>query len=159
MPPHSPLPRPIGRNTRRQYNHRTVNYINSNYPAGALGDLCLPSIEYRMPGDAAYLRRHPQYHQRDLRRSVPTSFMRIVGLNSMDVTATGQAKAAWPFINFYLLLNSSPSMAIAATSAGVSTMVSHTSAQGGCGFACHEFAHTSPQKMRRAPTDPRRRRA
>src|SRR5271170_4642110 len=29
-------------------------------------------------------------------------------------------------------------MAIAATGAGVTTMVNNTSAQGGCGFACHE---------------------
>jgi len=41
-------------------------------------------------------------------------------------------------INFYLLLDNSPSMNIAATTAGINTMVSHTSAQGGCAFACHE---------------------
>jgi Flp pilus assembly protein TadG len=43
-----------------------------------------------------------------------------------------------PNINFYLLLDNSPSMNIAATTAGISTMVSNTSAQGGCAFACHE---------------------
>jgi hypothetical protein len=41
-------------------------------------------------------------------------------------------------INFYLLLDNSPSMNIAATTNGINTMVSHTSAQGGCAFACHE---------------------
>jgi Flp pilus assembly protein TadG len=59
--------------------------------------------------------------------------------------------AAWPFngsssasasgapnINFYLLLDDSPSMAIAGTPAGITTMVNNTSAQGGCAFACHE---------------------
>ena len=43
-----------------------------------------------------------------------------------------------PNINFYLLLDNSPSMAIAATTAGINTMVANTSAQGGCAFACHE---------------------
>lgn len=43
-----------------------------------------------------------------------------------------------PNINFYLLLDNSPSMDIAATTAGINTMVSNTSAQGGCAFACHE---------------------
>jgi Flp pilus assembly protein TadG len=43
-----------------------------------------------------------------------------------------------PNINFYLLLDNSPSMAIAATTAGINTMVANTSSQGGCAFACHE---------------------
>jgi hypothetical protein len=43
-----------------------------------------------------------------------------------------------PNINFYLLLDNSPSMNIAATTAGINLMVSNTSAQGGCAFACHE---------------------
>jgi Flp pilus assembly protein TadG len=52
-------------------------------------------------------------------------------------TATASASGA-PNINFYLLLDDSPSMAIAGTPAGITTMVNHTSAQGGCAFACHE---------------------
>lgn len=43
-----------------------------------------------------------------------------------------------PNINFFLLLDNSPSMAIAATTAGINTMVANTQAQGGCAFACHE---------------------
>jgi Flp pilus assembly protein TadG len=43
-----------------------------------------------------------------------------------------------PNINFYLLLDNSPSMNIAATTAGINTMVANTSSQGGCAFACHE---------------------
>src|ERR1700722_6439326 len=63
----------------------------------------------------------------------------------------GQSEASWPIagkststsstspnINFYLLLDNSPSMNIAATTAGINTMVNATSAQGGCAFACHE---------------------
>ncbi len=64
---------------------------------------------------------------------------------------TGQSEASWsisgsststsstsPNINFYLLLDNSPSMNIAATTAGITAMVNATSAQGGCAFACHE---------------------
>jgi Flp pilus assembly protein TadG len=64
---------------------------------------------------------------------------------------TGTSETSWPIsgsststsstspnINFYLLLDNSPSMDIAATSAGITTMVNATSAQGGCAFACHQ---------------------
>jgi Flp pilus assembly protein TadG len=43
-----------------------------------------------------------------------------------------------PNINFFLLLDNSPSMAIAATTSGINTMVANTQSQGGCAFACHE---------------------
>jgi Flp pilus assembly protein TadG len=43
-----------------------------------------------------------------------------------------------PNINFYMLLDNSPSMAIAATTAGINTMVANTTSQGGCAFACHQ---------------------
>jgi len=41
------------------------------------------------------------------------------------------------------MLDSSPSMAIAATQADIDTMVSHTSAQGGCAFGCHQQTTTA----------------
>ncbi len=41
-------------------------------------------------------------------------------------------------IDYYVLLDTSPSMAIAATTAGIQTMVNNTGNQGGCAFACHE---------------------
>jgi Flp pilus assembly protein TadG len=52
-------------------------------------------------------------------------------------SATGTA-ATPPNIDFYLLLDSSPSMGIAGTPADIATMVANTSAQSGCAFACHE---------------------
>lgn len=52
-------------------------------------------------------------------------------------SATATSYSA-PNINFYLLLDNSPSMDIAATTTGINTMVANTSAQGGCAFACHE---------------------
>jgi Flp pilus assembly protein TadG len=55
------------------------------------------------------------------------------------ITGTSTATSTTsPNINFYLLLDNSPSMNIAATTAGINTMVANTSAQGGCAFACHE---------------------
>lgn len=64
---------------------------------------------------------------------------------SVSATAHGPTN---PNIDFYLLLDSSPSMGIAATSAGITTMINNTQGQCdsnpyggsscGCGFACHE---------------------
>ncbi len=67
------------------------------------------------------------------------AFATLLGRPSIALSggAQGTAKAA-PNINFYLLLDDSPSMAIAATQAGITTMVNHTSSQGGCAFACHQ---------------------
>jgi Flp pilus assembly protein TadG len=44
-------------------------------------------------------------------------------------------------MNFYLLLDTSPSMEIAGTSDGIQTMLKNTTKQpnGGCAFACHEM--------------------
>jgi Flp pilus assembly protein TadG len=69
----------------------------------------------------------------------------------ISVTATANGPSN-PNINFYLLLDSSPSMAIAATQTGINTLVSNTQGQCdsvqnanpygtsscGCAFACHE---------------------
>ena len=67
------------------------------------------------------------------------TFMGIVGMPTTTVTGQSTAQAGLSTnINFYLLLDNSPSMNIAATTAGINTMVANTSAQGGCAFACHE---------------------
>jgi Flp pilus assembly protein TadG len=66
-------------------------------------------------------------------------FMGLFGIPTMTITGSSTAQAGLPVdINFYLLLDNSPSMNIAATTTGINTMVAHTSAQGGCAFACHE---------------------
>jgi len=57
-----------------------------------------------------------------------------IGLSGSS-TAVGSVA---PNINFYLLLDDSPSMGIPATSSGINALVAKTSAQGGCAFACHE---------------------
>jgi Flp pilus assembly protein TadG len=71
--------------------------------------------------------------------SSPNSFAGVLGQNTWALSGNSQASASVaPNIDFYLLLDNSPSMAIAATTAGINTMVANTSTQGGCAFACHE---------------------
>jgi Flp pilus assembly protein TadG len=69
----------------------------------------------------------------------PTFFAKVLGMQTLALGGTSSATAGLPpNINFYLLLDDSPSMAIAATTAGIATMNSHTTSQGQCAFACHE---------------------
>jgi Flp pilus assembly protein TadG len=71
-----------------------------------------------------------------------TLFGGLVGASTMALGGSSQSSAMVPpNIDFYLLLDNSPSMAIAATSAGIATMVAHTPDQ--CAFGCHE-SDTSP---------------
>jgi Flp pilus assembly protein TadG len=64
------------------------------------------------------------------------------GRSSLPLSGSSQASATVPpNIDFYLLLDNSPSMAIAATTAGINTMVAHTPDQ--CAFGCHE-SDTAP---------------
>ena len=66
---------------------------------------------------------------------------------SWPISGSSQATSSTsPNIDFYLLLDNSPSMNIAATTDGINTMVSNTSAQGGCAFACHE-SHPSSDNL------------
>jgi len=68
-----------------------------------------------------------------------TSFATILGMSSMPLSGSSAATAGMPpNIDFYLLLDDSPSMAIAATQAGINAMVTATPTQGGCAFACHQ---------------------
>jgi len=71
------------------------------------------------------------------------SFASILGMTSIPVSGSSTATAGLPpNIDFYLLLDDSPSMAIAATQTDIDTMVTATPTQGGCAFGCHE---TYPQ--------------
>ena len=67
------------------------------------------------------------------------TFMGLMGIPTTTISGSASSAAGLTVnINFYLLLDNSPSMNIAATSAGIQTMVNHTASQGGCAFACHE---------------------
>jgi hypothetical protein len=80
--------------------------------------------------------------------TINTSFGAILE-KTVPISATATAHGPTnPNIDFYLLLDSSPSMAIAATQAGINTMVANTQGECdsapnggsncGCAFACHE---------------------
>jgi Flp pilus assembly protein TadG len=66
-------------------------------------------------------------------------FGALLGKPTISIGGVASATSSVaPRIDFYLLLDDSPSMAIASTSTDIATMVSHTAPQGGCAFACHE---------------------
>jgi len=68
-----------------------------------------------------------------------TYFPTLLGKTTIALSGSSSATGGMaPNIDFYLLLDDSPSMAIAATQAGINTMVSKTSSQGGCAFGCHQ---------------------
>ncbi len=65
-------------------------------------------------------------------------FLRLFGYDTFSVAATASALGTGIDMDFYLLLDSSPSMGIAATQSGINLMVANTPTQDGCAFACHE---------------------
>jgi len=66
-------------------------------------------------------------------------FAGVLGVGAIPISGSASAKSSVaPKIDFYMLLDTSPSMEIAATTTGINTMVSNTSPQGGCAFGCHE---------------------
>ena len=80
--------------------------------------------------------------------TVPTTFMQLAGYGAITVQAKTQVLRRAPNIDFYLMLDSSPSMGIAATQSDINKMVTNTQSQCdsppaggsscGCAFACHE---------------------
>ncbi|HXW23919.1 MAG TPA: pilus assembly protein TadG-related protein [Xanthobacteraceae bacterium] len=77
--------------------------------------------------------------------TVPTVLMEILGWNTMTVTGTSVAANGLPtFMDFYLLLDNTPSMGLPATQTDITTLVNGTtkyaSTNGlGCAFACHDI--------------------
>ncbi|WP_018902355.1 VWA domain-containing protein [Rhizobium sp. 2MFCol3.1] len=72
--------------------------------------------------------------------AVSTSFMQILGQTSMKIsgTATAQYQTA-SFMDFYMLLDNTPSMGVGATADDVSKLQAKT----GCAFACHQMDQAS----------------
>ncbi|MGO4352288.1 pilus assembly protein TadG-related protein [Rhizobium sp. RAF36] len=76
----------------------------------------------------------------------PTTFMKILGINSMPVSGTATASSGGmssaSYTDFYLLLDNTPSMGIGATQADIDALVKATAnapdaAGRNCAFACH----------------------
>ncbi|MHC2569930.1 TadE/TadG family type IV pilus assembly protein [Rhizobium leguminosarum] len=72
--------------------------------------------------------------------TVPTTLMKIANIDTVDVSVASAVKGpATSYLNVYIVIDTSPSMLLAATTAGQSTMYSGI----GCQFACHTGdAHT-----------------
>jgi hypothetical protein len=71
---------------------------------------------------------------------VPFLFLGVMGKSQM--TVTGTATTNMPLnVDFYLLLDNSPSMGVGATPADVATMVNNTPDQ--CAFACHDVCNSN----------------
>ncbi|MCO5160064.1 MAG: pilus assembly protein TadG-related protein [Mesorhizobium sp.] len=73
---------------------------------------------------------------------VPMNFMRIVGKDSVPIDGSVVASIRTaPYIDFYMLLDNSPSMGVGATPSDVATMVANTSDK--CAFACHDLSNAN----------------
>jgi Flp pilus assembly protein TadG len=72
--------------------------------------------------------------------TVSTTFMQILGQNSITIsgTATAEYQTA-SFMDFYILLDNTPSMGVGATADDVSKLQAKT----GCAFACHQMDQAS----------------
>jgi Flp pilus assembly protein TadG len=70
------------------------------------------------------------------------TFMGLVGLPTTTITGQSTAAAGLStYIDFYLLLDNTPSMGVGATTADINTMVNNTPDQ--CAFACHDVSNSS----------------
>ena len=68
---------------------------------------------------------------------VPTAFLGVIGFN--NITVTGSSTASFNFatyIDFYLLLDNTPSMGLGATQTDINNLVTLT----GCAFGCHDIS-------------------
>ena len=71
---------------------------------------------------------------------VPMSFMGLFGFSSVMIGGNSTASNNMPlFIDFYLLLDNTPSMGVGATTNDITTMVNNTSDK--CAFACHDLSN------------------
>jgi Putative Flp pilus-assembly TadE/G-like len=70
---------------------------------------------------------------------VPTTLMALLHFDSIDVAGSSTASSGQAtFMDFYLLLDNTPSMGVGATPADVATMVANTPDK--CAFACHDLS-------------------
>jgi hypothetical protein len=78
-------------------------------------------------------------------------FAGILGYSALQVAGTSTATASGAAnMNFYLLLDNSPSMALPSTAAGITSMIALTKSQdsgNGCAFACHQASTNDADTM------------
>ena len=74
--------------------------------------------------------------------SVPTTLMQIMGQTSIPISGTASAQyQTASFIDFYMLLDNTPSMGVGATSDDIAMMQKNTPDT--CAFACHNLDTTN----------------
>jgi Flp pilus assembly protein TadG len=72
----------------------------------------------------------------------PNLFMGLIGIPSTTITGQSTAAAGLStYIDFYLLLDNTPSMGVGPTPGDIATMVNNTPDQ--CAFACHDLNNAS----------------
>ncbi|OAF17212.1 TadE/TadG family type IV pilus assembly protein [Bradyrhizobium neotropicale] len=76
--------------------------------------------------------------------NINTMFLGLIGKSALNVTGTSTSTANMPlYIDFYLLLDNSPSMGVAATPDDVTKLVNATASfptsKQNCAFACHDY--------------------
>ncbi|MGJ4929894.1 TadE/TadG family type IV pilus assembly protein [Bradyrhizobium sp. HKCCYLS2038] len=77
--------------------------------------------------------------------AVKTSFMSMFGYPNITVSASSSASASFPtYMDFYVLLDNSPSQGLGATTADMTTLQNATSDK--CAFACHDTYTSSSKK-------------
>jgi Flp pilus assembly protein TadG len=70
---------------------------------------------------------------------VKAAFLGVINLNTLTVGGVSTAASGIPtYIDFYLLLDNSPSMGVGATPTDIDKMVANTSDK--CAFACHDLS-------------------
>jgi Flp pilus assembly protein TadG len=70
---------------------------------------------------------------------VPATFMKLFGKTSIPISGVSKASNKVPlYIDFYLLLDNTPSMGVGATTADIAKMVANTPDK--CAFACHDLS-------------------
>jgi Flp pilus assembly protein TadG len=70
--------------------------------------------------------------------SIQTTLSGVVGINTLNISGSATANSSLPtYMDFYMLLDNTPSMGVGATPADVAKMVANTPDQ--CAFACHQL--------------------
>lgn len=78
----------------------------------------------------------------DFTISVPTTFASLVHMNNISVKGSSSAVYdTGSFIDFYMLLDNTPSMGVGATEADIATMERYT--PDSCAFACHDLSNSN----------------
>jgi Flp pilus assembly protein TadG len=79
--------------------------------------------------------------------SVPVTFLALLGKTSLTIGGTSKASNSLPtFIDFYLVLDNTPSMGLGATQADMNALQAATAGKAqdaNCAFACHDLSGTS----------------